>query len=408
MEAIMALYGETNIKIDALQRWVSTLSVDNITQLEVGGDTFEPIDPFKEILKLQLVRFASLVRSLKPTDDWRDCLYCLSTAGYNAFFKVKNGAIRVANFYECLIKPGNSKTYKKIIKGYDDLTIGKVDIFDGDKLIASIGEKSDLIWHVFFDYFINQDEFGQVIHTHSNHEKYLSVQLYDIEDKTQEEIDHIVNEILLRISVEHELDFKIAKLDVNYKAVGEANTYQSQFHEVEYEYVPLLYFNNGLHSNDVRLAYLSFYQVIEYYFVRAQNYAFLDEYNQLPTHIDHNLLRKVLQKYKNTVNERESLRLVLKKALNVSHFKGWIASNADYLSTYCAGDAISLDMSKPDDKIIGKLVERIYSYRGSIAHDKGDVDEYIAIPMLSNKNIIGEIPLIKYIAFQVLKECSEK
>ena len=92
--------------------------------------------------------------------------------------------------------------------------------------------------------------------------------------------------------------------------------------------------------------------------------------------------RKVLQKYKNTVNERESLRLVLKKALNVSHFKGWIASNADYLSTYCAGDAISLDMSKPDDKIIGKLVERIYSYRCSIAHAKGDVDEYIAIPML--------------------------
>lgn len=115
-----------------------------------------------------------------------------------------------------------------------------------------------------------------------------------------------------------------------------------------------------------------------------------------------------MQKYKNTVNERESLRLVLKKALNVSHFKGWIASNADYLSTYCAGDAISLDMSKPDDKIIGKLVERIYSYRCSIAHAKGDVDEYIAIPMLSNENIAGEIPLIKYIAFQVLKECLEK
>jgi len=265
-----------------------------------------------------------------------------------------------------------------------------------------------LIWHVFFDYFINQDEFGQVIHTHSNHEKYLSVQLYDIENKTQEEIDHIVNEILLRVSVEHDLDFKIAELDVNYKAVGEANIYQSQFHEVEYEYVPLLYFNNGLHSNDVRLAYLSFYQVIEYYFVRAQNYAFLDEYNQLPTSIDHNLLRKVLQKYKNTVNERESLRLVLKKALDISQLKAWIASDADYLSAYCAGGAISLDLSKPDDKVIGKLAERIYSYRCSIAHAKGDVDEYIAIPTLSNENIAGEIPLIKYIAFRVLKECSEK
>ena len=47
---------------------------------------------------------------------------------------------------------------------------------------------------------------------------------------------------------------------------------------------------------------------------------------------------------------------------------------------------------------------RIYSYRCSIAHAKGDVDEYIAIPTMNNEDIATEIPLIKYIAFQVLKE----
>ena len=68
---------------------------------------------------------------------------------------------------------------------------------------------------------------------------------------------------------------------------------------------------------------------------------------------------------------------------------------------------MKIGLSKSDDKIIGKLVERIYSFRCSIAHAKGDIDEYIAIPMLSDEDIINELPLVKYIAFEVLKKCSE-
>lgn len=168
-----------------------------------------------------------------------------------------------------------------------------------------------------------------------------------------------------------------------------------------------LYFNNGVHSNDVRLAFLSFYQVVEYFFVRAPNYAFLDEFKLLQENLDHGLLRIVLQKYKNSLSERESLRLVLKRALDISSFKLWLNSNVDYTSIYCSGNGISIDLSKSDDKIIGKLVERIYSLRCSIAHAKGDMDEYIAIPELSHKDIEKELPLVKYIAFEVLKACSE-
>lgn len=403
----MALYGETKIKIEALQRWVDTLSADGIEDIEVGGENFELFDISKEMLKNQLSLFAAAVHRLKPSDDWRDTLYCLSPFGYNAFLKAKNGAIRIANYYECLIKPGNSKTYKRIIKGYDYLDIGEVRICDGDRLIASIGQKSDLIWQVFFDYFINRDEPGQITHTHSNHEKYMSIQLFDIEDKTQEEIDAIINEILLRTSIEYDLDFKIVELDANYLLEGEASTYHLQFHEIEYEFIPSLYFNNGVHSNDVRLAYLSFYQVIEYFFVRAQNYAFIYEYNRLPSTIDHSMLRKVLQKYKNSMSERESLKLVLKKAIDITDFKTWVSSNAECSRIYCSESDYSIDLSKSDDKIINKIVERIYSYRCSIAHAKGDVDEYIAIPSLSNDDIKNEIPLVKYIAFKVLKRCSQ-
>ena len=57
--------------------------------------------------------------------------------------------------------------------------------------------------------------------------------------------------------------------------------------------------------------------------------------------------------------------------------------------------------------IVGRLCERIYSMRCSIAHAKGDVDEYIAVPTVSDSEISLEIELIKYAAYEALKACSE-
>ena len=51
--------------------------------------------------------------------------------------------------------------------------------------------------------------------------------------------------------------------------------------------------------------------------------------------------------------------------------------------------------------------DRIYSMRCSIAHAKGDVDEYIAVPTVSDSEIGLEIKLIKYVAYEALKACSE-
>lgn len=38
---------------------------------------------------------------------------------------------------------------------------------------------------------------------------------------------------------------------------------------------------------------------------------------------------------------------------------------------------------------------------------KGDVDEYIAVPTVSDSEISLEIELIKYAAYEALKACSE-
>ena len=404
----MSMYGNRLVKHEALKRWVKTISLDNINTVDIGGELLELTEKSKKILDIQIALFSKLVESMKPGDDWRALQNVLSPLFYNAFFRVGNNAIRIANYYECMVIPSNMKTYKKIIKGVDYQEIGSVKWYDGKRCIGEIGAKSDLMWSVFYDYFINIGKWGEITHTHTNHERYLSIQLFDIEFLSNDEICRMINEILLKVSMEHDLDFSVVEMDAIYKLEGEAKTYGIQFHSLEFEYIPALYLINALNTREARLAYLSYYQVLEYFFVRAQNYYFLNEYGALSMPaVNHNELRKVLHKYKNILNERESLKLVLTRSLDISKFKSWILQDKNRVNKYCNSQKNSIDITKSDEKIVGRLGERIYSMRCSIAHAKGDVDEYIAVPTVSDSEISLEIELIKYAAYEALKACSE-
>lgn len=404
----MSMYGNRLVKHEALKRWVKTISLDNINTVDIGGELLELTEKSKKILDIQIALFSKLVESMKPGDDWRALQNVLSPLFYNAFFRVGNNAIRIANYYECMVIPSNMKTYKKIIKGVDYQEIGSVKLYDGKRCIGEIGAKSDLMWSVFYDYFINIGKWGEITHTHTNHERYLSIQLFDIEFLSNDEICRMINEILLKVSMEHDLDFSVVEMDAIYKLEGEAKTYGIQFHSLEFEYIPALYLINALNTREARLAYLSYYQVLEYFFVRAQNYYFLNEYSALSMPaVNHNELRKVLHKYKNILNERESLKLVLTRSLDISKFKSWILQDKNRVNKYCNSQKNSIDITKSDEKIVGRLGERIYSMRCSIAHAKGDVDEYIAVPTVSDSEISLEIELIKYAAYEALKACSE-
>lgn len=403
----MSMYGDCHVDQAALKAWVSTLTTDGVSSVNIGGSDILITPEYKRILDLQLQAFSAGVASLKPGDDWRTLQEILSPPFYNTFFRIGNNAIRIANYYECFVSPSNIKTYKKIIKGFDYQEFGAVKLYDGKMQIGEIGIKSDLIWSVFFDYFILQDKFGGINHVLSNHEIYMSIQLFNVANLTNNQIQKSINEILLKVSMEHDLDFSIIEVDAAYKLEGEAKLYGSQFHGTVFEHIPTLYFNNALHTQDVRLAFLGYYQVLEYFFVRAQNCQFLNEYQSLSMPpINHSELRKVLQHYKNSLNERESLKLVLTKSIDMSKFKAWIAQDGNRTIKYCNSQTSPIDLSKSDEKIVAKLTERIYSMRCSIAHAKGDVDEYVAVPFVSDSEVLQELELVRYIAYETLKACS--
>lgn len=405
----MSLYGHTYININSLKRWVNSLSVDEIQSVDVGGYNLEIKDETKELLELQLQGFSECINRMHEGDDWRKYEGIISHAFYNAFIRLDNSSIRMGDFYECLIEPSNLKTYKKIIKGFDYLDIGAIHMKDSaGNAVASIGEKSDLIWEVFYGYFVNENEDGSIDHVYSNHEKYLSIQLFNVEALSKEEIVARVDEILLHVSMVYDMDFKVFEVDSLIKCEGEAPILRVEYTPTGFEEVPMFYLSNANNTNDERFKFLSYYQVIEYFFVRAQNYYFLEELKSIDmNNVNHNELRKNLANYKKVTNEREALKLVLKRAIDIPKFKTWINSNSEHFDIYCRSQGYKIDLSKEDKKIISNIVERVYGYRCSIAHAKGDVEEYIAIPNISRKIIAAEIPLVKYLAYEVIKNCSE-
>lgn len=405
----MSLYGHTYININSLKRWVNSLSVDEIQPVDVGGYNLEIKDETKELLELQLQGFSECINRMHEGDDWRKYEGIISHAFYNAFIRLDNSSIRMGDFYECLIEPSNLKTYKKIIKGFDYLDIGAIHMKDSaGNAVASIGEKSDLIWEVFYGYFVNENEDGSIDHVYSNHEKYLSIQLFNVEALSKEEIVARVDEILLHVSMVYDMDFKVFEVDSLIKCEGEAPILRVEYTPTGFEEVPMFYLSNANNTNDERFKFLSYYQVIEYFFVRAQNYYFLEELKSIDmNNVNHNELRKILANYKKVTNEREALKLVLKRAIDIPKFKTWINSNSEHFDIYCRSQGYKIDLSKEDKKIISNIVERVYGYRCSIAHAKGDVEEYIAIPNISRKIIAAEIPLVKYLAYEVIKNCSE-
>lgn len=407
----MSIYGDDNVKLPELKAWASQIDNDRVlyrlSNIEPWGKVANPF-----LSKSLLEGFKKMISDLKDGDNWHECIHILNQALMPAIFLVSDNAIRVANYYECLVTYADVVTKKKLIKGFKYKDIGEVNIYNGKDSIGSIGYKSDLIWKCLYGTFIHIGVDLGVEHTLDDHEEILGLQLYNTFGKTDEDINALVDEILFKCSVEYGLNFKRAHLDSHITEEGILGHYELHTTLGQYESTPLMYYNSASTAEDARIKYLSYYQVVEYYYNRAQNHYLIDAIKSGhyidTTNVNHKALKKTLKDYVATTSERESLILVLKKSINITDLKDWIQDCVEYNNQYCLGgnSNLDIDFEKPENKIYRKIMERIYSYRCSIAHAKGDNDEFIALPEASNAEIEKELPLIKYVAEQVIKKCA--
>ena len=403
----MSIHGDYSVNISDLKKWVNDFNIKDMYPHHLRDEDTDLV------VEAQFLSFKKVILSLDNSEDWRICCRLLSPVAIKSLFQVAENAIRIANYYECFIVPADIETKKKLIKGFDYSSIGAVQINNGDIHVACIGEKSDLIWSVFYDYFIHETDAGNIEHAYGRHEEIMSIQLPNVAGLALVEIEQIVKEVLLKCSIELDLHFKIEYIDKKMSDLGIDNIYKLNVSNSEYESEPAMYFSNAIGSTDTRVRYLSYYQVLEYFFIRSQNINFLEKLDAGKIRdagkIKHRELRLILKQYNNTLKESESLKLVLSRSLDIENLKRWIRSTPERETLLCSqnGTIPTLDLSAIDEKIISKLAARIYYYRCAIAHAKGDIDEYIALPYQNDKTINSELPLIRYVASLVLKECSE-
>ena len=202
--------------------------------------------------------------------SWNELRPFLSDAFYNDYVKYKGYGIRIANLFECFIKCLDWKTAKKLIKGYstEAIEIGNITIFENGIPIGEIGQKSDLIWSAYYDFFVHEEEDCYIGKTISNDELILSIQIWNIEDN-EENISDKIKSYLLDASVQTGMKFEILYPDEIWKEKGD-NGHFSIETGTRYESTAAAYINFGMNSYNSRVAYLHLYEGIEYFFYKAE------------------------------------------------------------------------------------------------------------------------------------------
>lgn len=404
----MSVYGYREVNLSQFKEWAKNLDIEQI--LDKPKMSLYDCDDFKDIIRENFANFLQCVEDLVEGDCWYDkTIPLLNSMLIPAIFMVADNAIRVANYYEIIIVASNVDTKKKMMEGFSYIDIGFLNVIQDGKVIANIGQKSDLIWLCLYELFVKNDLYV-IEHTLPNHEEIMSLQLVDTWGLSEQEIRDLVNDILFRCSTELDLNFKIYHIDPLITEKGVYGCYELR-NIKHYESVPIMYFNSAFALEDVRMQYLSYYHVIEYFFIRAQNNKFIDTIQAggyLTTPLRHNELHKILKKYAYSMKELESLKLVINKAIDIQALRDWINQipERSVHLTKNANSNIILNVTMKDDDLLSKLANRIYYFRCSIAHAKGDTDEYVAMPEISNTEISKEISLIRWVAENVIKECS--
>ncbi|MEW9054091.1 MAG: hypothetical protein AB2392_23285 [Neobacillus sp.] len=188
------------------------------------------------------------------------------------------------------------------------------------------------------------------------------------------------------------------------------------------------YYQMGISTFDPSLKFISFYHVIEYFFNHVYYESLVDSVRNNITNpkfsvrrdSDINELIKAIKKKlktdseKNDIkNEKEALKLTLKKYVNIETLKKDIndkkvVSLEYYLNNivpFAKGDKVNFEEENVD-KIFMSISNRIYKTRNAVIHSKLDEEERY-IPFKHESQLLKEIPLIQTISEEIIISTSK-
>ncbi|MGB6127513.1 MAG: hypothetical protein WBG30_02085 [Psychrilyobacter sp.] len=382
------MHEENYINMEKFKKWV--LDWD-----ENPKDLFPYLD--MSIIK----RIKEIIGSVNSIEDF---LPNTSIGIFNRYFKYKNASISVGSYYETLIEPSDSKTYKKIIKGFESEIkhIGKIDLYKNGKLIGRINEMTDLWWSIYINDLTNNlkimMEGGTFVHS-VDPQKVLTLKLFDVDENIN--TDELIEKIIFQCSNELNLNFKAVNIDELNNTEGLNLEFDLEVSEQKLELEPLMYFNSANSNTLKTMKYLSYYQVLEYFYRTVNEEQFkqtIKDSIQTNGEINFDKVMPAVKGFKENLKELDSLKLLLKVENIYEKFKHWISVDNEINDYIVEKNIVNLSNA---DKFYKTLSKEIYSTRCSIVHSKKNIegDTFISSESLSLKQIL----ILKQISHWVIK-----
>jgi hypothetical protein len=176
------------------------------------------------------------------------------------------------------------------------------------------------------------------------------------------------------------------------------------------------FYQRGMSTDDPVNQFLSFYQVLEYYFVTVSDEQLYDKlsrrindpkFSTSSSNLDR-LIQDTLT-HKRETDETEMLKLVLNKFLDEAELIEFIKAYEEYLSDslYTKRRTIfgeSVEVKLDSGHIIGNIAKRVKIIRNALVHssDRYERNQRYIPATSAEKMITREIPLIKYLCEKVI------
>lgn len=195
------------------------------------------------------------------------------------------------------------------------------------------------------------------------------------------------------------------------------------------KYIPDLvyHYQMAISSDSPFLQYISYYHIMEHFFekiyneelIRLVQYEISNPNFSIKRENDIKKVIKVINKKLQShreefsVNEKEALELVLLRYIDIEKLKRKIneydSSLLEYYKneevSFSGGSKINFELTQHKD-IIKKISFRVYKTRNSLVHSKDtDISKYV--PFKHDKKLIKEIPLMRFIAEEIILMTSE-
>lgn len=184
-----------------------------------------------------------------------------------------------------------------------------------------------------------------------------------------------------------------------------------------YDDAILSYYQRAISTNNIEFQFLSFYQIIEYfydiYFIDEMSSKLLAKHSKTPLDINDNEFRSkiisdVVKEYKRQ-NEKESFKGVLKANIRSKEdFRNRVNTVDDSLFNYLKEQwpgfldlgSINYDLLSIEE-FISKLSMRIYRIRNEVTHKKSQKTKYI--PQQHERYLLHETRLIQIIVELIIE-----